>query len=127
MSVSFDSSARLIIVPVRVSGPRGDSRLRFAVDTGATSTVVNSDILASLGYDLPNETEYSSITTGSGIERAARFPVQRLEAIGARRREFPVLAFNLPPTAMLDGLLGLDFLRGSRLTVDFRKGRIILT
>jgi hypothetical protein len=37
---------------------------------------------------------------------------------------FSVLAHTLPPSAGVDGLLGLDFLRGQVLTVDFRSGRV---
>jgi hypothetical protein len=38
-----------------------------------------------------------------------------------------VLAHDLPPEARVDGLLGLDFRRGSVLTVDFTAGPISLT
>ncbi len=37
-----------------------------------------------------------------------------------------VSCHTLPPSAGVDGLLGLDFFRGERLTVDFRTGRLIL-
>jgi hypothetical protein len=32
----------------------------------------------------------------------------------------------LPESAQFHGLLGLDFLRGTRLTIDFRRGEIEL-
>ena len=31
---------------------------------------------------------------------------------------------TLPPSAGVDGLLGLDFLRGQNLTIDFRAGQV---
>jgi hypothetical protein len=37
-----------------------------------------------------------------------------------------VLSHSLAPVAASDGLLGLDFLRSSILTVDFHAGRISL-
>lgn len=37
-----------------------------------------------------------------------------------------VVAHTLPPSATVDGLLGLDFLRERLLTVDFRVGSISL-
>jgi hypothetical protein len=37
-----------------------------------------------------------------------------------------VLSHALPPTTGIDGLLGLDFLRGSVLTIDFQNGQIDL-
>jgi hypothetical protein len=42
------------------------------------------------------------------------------------RSFFPVLAYTLPPSLGVDGLLGLDFLRGLNLTLDFREGRMSL-
>ncbi len=38
-----------------------------------------------------------------------------------------VLCHTLPPSATVDGLLGLDFFRGHQLTVDFQTGQITLT
>lgn len=36
------------------------------------------------------------------------------------------LCHDLPAEVRVDGLLGLDFLRGRRLTLDFRTGRLSL-
>ena len=46
--------------------------------------------------------------------------------LGRDCADFPVLAHTLPPSAGVDGLLGLDFVRGGRLTVDFRAGHVTL-
>jgi hypothetical protein len=37
-----------------------------------------------------------------------------------------VVCQDLPPGANVGGVLGLDFLRGSILTVNFRSGRLSL-
>ena len=42
------------------------------------------------------------------------------------RTEFPVLGHTLPPSAGVDGLLGLDFFRGQSLTLNFRTGQATL-
>jgi hypothetical protein len=44
-----------------------------------------------------------------------------LEALGKRRRGMEIVAHSLPKGASVDGLLGLDFLRRTKLTIDFRK------
>jgi hypothetical protein len=51
MTYRFDPSQGLVVVPVRLLGPAGDMILRLALDTGATSTLINSEILVLLGYD----------------------------------------------------------------------------
>jgi hypothetical protein len=54
-------------------------------------------------------------------------PVNRINALGHDRINLSVLAHTLPPSAWVDGLLGLDFFRGLTLTLDFRSRQITLT
>ena len=42
------------------------------------------------------------------------------ECLGVRRANFQVVVAHLPRG--IEGLLGLDFLRGHRLLLDFREG-----
>jgi predicted aspartyl protease len=100
--------------------------LRFALDTGATATVVNTALLVIVGYDPATAPVRLQMTTGSGVEYVPRLPVDRISALGQERLEFPVLAHTLPPSASVDGLLGLDFLRNQELNIDFRNGLITL-
>jgi hypothetical protein len=60
------------------------------------------------------------VTTGSGVEFAPRVELQRLTALGLERYGLQVLGHTLPASSGVDGLLGLDFFRGLRLSVDFR-------
>lgn len=126
MSTPFNPSRGLIIVPVQIWGLAGDRIVLLALDTGATSTVVRTGILISIGYDPAAAPDRVQMTTGSATEHAPRLTVSRLEALEQRRTNFPVICHTLPPTATVDGVLGLDFLRGQRLTIDFRRGQISL-
>ena len=67
------------------------------------------------------------MTTGSGVEFVPRVSIHKIVALGQERTSFPVLGHTLPPSAGIDGVLGLDFMRGQTLTVDFRTGIITLT
>ncbi len=126
MTVPFDADKGLVIVPAQVTGPSGIVLLRLALDTGATSTLINSGLLVALGYDPAASPERTEVTTGSGIEFVARVFVSKFETLGRVRNEFPVLAHTLPPSAGVDGVLGLDFLRRCILTVDFAEGSLSL-
>jgi len=64
---------------------------------------------------------------GSGTVLAPLVIVSRLSALGQDRTSFPVLGHTLPPNAGIDGLIGLNFLRGQVLTIDFRNGQLSLT
>ena len=67
------------------------------------------------------------MTTGSGVEFVPRVSLHKVAALGQERTNVPVLGHTLPPSASIDGVLGLDFVRGQTLTVDFRMGIIMLT
>jgi predicted aspartyl protease len=126
MTEPFESQRGLIIVITRIWGPAGDAFAQLALDTGATTTVIDTAMLERIGYGEHFE-DRVHITTGSGIEFVPRVTVSQLKALGKTIRRFPVLAHILPPTVAVDGLLGLDFLRRRRLTLDFRRSTITLT
>ena len=126
MKTAFDHTRGLIIVFCRIAGPAGDTIVRLALDTGATSTMINWDVLVLIGYDPAAFRDRIQITTGSGVEFVPRISVSLIEALGKNVENLAILAHTLPPTAMVDGLLGLDFLRGARMTIDFTDGTIEL-
>jgi predicted aspartyl protease len=124
---SFDSQEGLILVLAEVEGPGGKVGLRLALDTGATDTAISALPLRTAGYEPGASPTQVEITTGSGVEHVPVLTVARLSALGQGRTAFPVLAHTLPPSAAVDGVLGLDFLRGHALNIDFRTGQITLT
>ena len=109
-------------MPARIHGPSGDVIARLALDTGATGTMVNWDVLLLVGYDPGAVQDRIQVTTGSSVEYVPQISLQRIESLDTERLDFPVLCHTLPPTAMVDGLLGLDFVRGKRLSIDFASG-----
>lgn len=127
MTYQFDPAQGLIVVPVRLFGPAGDMILRLALDTGATTTLVNSEIMVLLGYDPAASPDRIQVTTGSGIEFCPRVKIREIEALGRSVADFLILSHTLPPTSQVDGLLGLDFFRGCRLLIDFTRGTITVT
>lgn len=127
MNFVFDPWRGLIVVRAELWGPSGSAVLQLALDTGATSTLVNVGMLVAIGYDPALNAERVQVTTGSGVEFAPRVVLQRINAVGQERLGFPVLGHTLPPSASVDGLLGLDFFRGLNLAIDFRTGRLRLS
>ena len=89
--------------------------------------MINVAPLTALGYDSSSAPDRIQVTTGSGVEYAARILVRRIEALGQERDNFPVLAHTLPPSASVDGLLGLDFLRGHVIEIDLQRGKVSFT
>ena len=108
-------------------GPLGSLVLRLILDTGATTSVIKLVALRSLGIDPDQPARQITMATGSGIGLVPLVILTRLTALGQHRFGFPVIAHSLPPQSAVDGLLGLDFLRGHILTVDFQAGQLALS
>lgn len=126
MSSPFNANRGLIIVHTELFGPSGSIVVRLALDTGATGTMVNVGLLTTIGYDPSLAPDRVQVTTGSGVEYVPRLAMSRIKALGQERTNFSVLGHTLPPSASIDGLLGLDFMRGQVLNIDFAKGRVSL-
>lgn len=127
MSSSFNAKRGLIIVRPELFGPSGSIVVRLALDTGATGTMINIGLLTTIGYDPSLAPDRVQVTTGSGVEYVPRLAMSRIKALGQERANFLVLGHTLPPSASIDGLLGLDFMRGRLLDIDFTQGRVSLS
>src|SRR3954464_5599031 len=110
MTFSFNAVRGLILVNAELNGPRSNTVLRLAPDTGASQTLINTSLLSAAGYEPDLTANRVQVTTGSGIESAPVIRVDRLSALGFSRNDLVLLAHTLPPTAGVDGVLGLDFL-----------------
>ena len=126
MTLRFNPSAGTIVVTAVISGNSTEAAARLALDTGANMTRLNRGLASNLGYDLESPDRMVRIATASGIVRAPQLAIRRLQALGNERLEFPIICHSLPRGVGVDGLLGLDFFRGQRLTLDFREGLITL-
>jgi hypothetical protein len=96
--VVFDPSVSSIVVDLLLEAADGRSSLVIPVvlDTGASLTILATDIMARLGYDPANpELERQRIVTGSGIEYAPRTTVRSATAIGQRVANLDVLCQRL--------------------------------
>ncbi|MBI3193606.1 MAG: retropepsin-like domain-containing protein [Ignavibacteriae bacterium] len=122
MTYRFKSDGKLIIVPVKIFGNESEAMARLAIDTGATRTMLNVHIAVYLGYDPASSRERVQITTGSGVEFTSQIRVRQIETLGIKKLNFPILCHTLPPSAAIDGLLGLDFFNDTVLSIDFRQG-----
>jgi len=125
-SYGFTPSRGPILVNAEITGLIGSVVLKLVLDTGATTSLINLTTLLSLGFDPDQSTRRIPMITGSSVEIVPIIVLTRLSALGQHRFGLPVIAHALPASSAVDGLLGLDFLRGRALTIDFRAGQITL-
>jgi len=116
----------LVVVPVFVNekGPYD-----FALDTGASSTLISLELAAEFG--LATE-KISQLTAGGGKGTVSRVRLSSL-AVGATRQENLAAAasdfltqLNAELGSKLQGIVGYDFLRHYRVTLDYPRGALSL-
>ena len=116
----------LVVVPVFVNekGPYD-----FALDTGASSTLISLELAAEFGLAAE---KISQLTAGGGDGTVSRVHLSSL-AVGAARQEDLAAAasdfltqLNAELGSKLQGIVGYDFLRHYRVTLDYPRGALTL-
>ena len=126
MRFPADFHKGVILVPVLITGPARQHRIRLVLDTGASRTVISRELMSALGYDVPRSTRSLRLMTASGELRVPIVSAQQVAALGHRVESMDVLCHTIPESTGADGLLGLDFFRGRRLVVDFRQANVFV-
>ncbi len=62
----FDPASGLVVVRARLFGPTGDAVVDLALDSGATTSLINWPTALALGYDPGTSLRRIEITTASG-------------------------------------------------------------
>lgn len=123
----FDPRFSVVVLRVRIEGKaKRELHLRMALDTGASLTVIPWDAAEVLGYDPARSPHRVRFMTGSGMEAAPTFSVDAMEVLGVRVSRVPILCHDLPQRSLVDGLLGLSFLKHCRMSADFKHGALSL-
>jgi predicted aspartyl protease len=127
MSVPFDLELPTVRVRGYVAGSRLGDYVTFAVDTGATRTMLRSSVLRYIGCDFSRPVGRAQLTAATGLASAPIVSVKQITSLGRTWADFGIVAHDLPDSFEGDGLLGLDFFRGLVLTIDFANGLVGLT
>ncbi|MBI4530449.1 MAG: retroviral-like aspartic protease family protein [Candidatus Latescibacteria bacterium] len=124
--VPFDPSRSLIFIKATLYGLDRVRTVDLALDVGASTTTIATDILIGLGYDPAQSTKRARMITGSGVEYRSVVTVARIETVGQAVDDIDVICHDLPEESQIDGLLGLNFLRHFDLTIRYSDGTLSL-
>lgn len=100
---------------------------RLAIDTAATHTTIDSNILFLAGYEFKNTIYEVEVETANGIIINEIYEVGKFEALGIEKENFKVQVYDFIAhgiSSEYDGVIGLDFLRGSSIILDFKNSKI---
>lgn len=123
--IPFDLSEPLIICTCKVAYKK-TAIVNFAIDTGASRTLLNEDVIQEIGINLSSVSEtdsFSDATTDHIV------PVIKLKSISlgdSSVKNMETLVYNLPEEFHIDGILGLNFLRHFKVCLNFEKGVLTL-
>jgi predicted aspartyl protease len=115
--VAFDfvDNTSLVVVPVTINS-RGP--YRFLLDTGASNTILSSAVADSLG--IPDGRRERLLTAGGDVPVSIR--TLKTLTVGAAHLEdveIAVTNVGLMKTLKVDGILGGDYLRRFKVSIDY--------
>lgn len=115
-----------VLVPATVEYRGRTLEVRLVLDTGAGVTMINTDIADQLGIE-PAETVKGDGQVVGGMIIPAAFARLGHISVGPHRRRdmFVSIIEEKGLREKRDGLLGMDFLRGLKYYVDFKRQVII--
>jgi len=94
---------------------------KMALDTGATRTTFDFNVLHVAGYPVSEIIEKGAIETANGIVEVGVFGVDSLSAFGHAKRNMKVQIYDFLAHGILsdyEGVLGLDFFEKTVFTID---------
>ena len=106
---SYLVDKKLITVPVRLYSGTHFIDARFVLDTGASHTIIDHRIAASIGYSSLNAVASSRVSSAAGKEEGFRIQLAALETLGKRIEHFDVACHALLEQGV-EGLIGMNFL-----------------
>lgn len=123
-TIPFELAGRgeaALVVPVHING---QGPFDFVLDTGATLTCVNEPLVADL--NLPERSGRSGIASGlAGSGQVQLVKIDSLRIGEVQAMDLTACAISLESLQQADlevqGLLGLNFLKSFRMTLDFER------
>jgi predicted aspartyl protease len=101
--------------------------LNLAIDTAATHTTLDSNMLYLAGYNLKDSIGEINIETSNGIIIVEKYKIEHFECLGKKQINFEVQVYDFLVhgiTSNYDGVIGLNFLENSILTIDLINNEI---
>lgn len=116
---------------VKVKGVRGDRELRAVLSTGATMCMIRRADAMELGYPaqyepwMPFMGEGGPAVTSGYVVDAPIVTLEEVSMSNISRKAVRAMAFELPEQGGVDFIVGSNFLKGLKVTLDF-KSQIML-
>lgn len=129
-SIRFErkSEYELIIIPMVIKIESVSMKVRMAIDTGASHTVLDANSFWVRGLEFSKTSKARSKGIG-GIVEGFEINAQSMEMEGLKIANLPLFIYDFMAVGLAesyDGLLGLDFIGQTHFCIDFGKKLINL-
>lgn len=108
----------------------GAHRLKLILDTGATVTTIDSNVLYMSGFRPQNSVGTALVETASGIIETDLYELKTLRLFGVTQENFVVQAYDFLTHGIVsdyNGLLGIDFFEGYKFCIDMTTNELTIT
>ena len=106
----------------------GSKQARLIIDTGASQTIISQKLAFDLGLYSTARTNPVLLHTAAGPIYANAVILDSIRIDSAEVRNSPAVIHDLSDLPFpVDGLLGLSFLGAFQVTLDTRRGELLLT
>jgi predicted aspartyl protease len=112
----------LIVVEVEINE---QAFFRFLLDTGATNTSIDKNLLYIEQIELKESLGQVHVETANGLISADVFQISTIKVLGEQHSNYPIQVFDFVEHGMLGdyaGILGMDILGMKNLCIHYRQG-----
>lgn len=124
LELSFSRDTMGIVLDGVIKGPKAKKRVRFLLDTGASVCYIHRSIMIGAGYEVGTGKGMVPIHTAGGEVHAEIFDVNSLRIFDIEVKDLEVSSYDIPYQTRVEGLLGLNFLKHIKMTLDFPNGKL---
>ena len=116
--------ASIIVLNVFVKHKERQKKIRMALDTGATYTIIPQEVAETLKLIPELTKKEKEIITASGTEKVPLVHLPIVRVGNAEAQQVKAIIHDLPSKSHVDGLLGLSFLKYFNVHLNFKEGNL---
>ena len=123
--IPFDPTSPILLFECRLEF-KSLAIFIMALDTGSSYTIISEAAATQVGFDLSQVTEFASFGDASTTHLVPKVTLKSFSLADARIDSLEALCYTIPEEHGIDGVVGLNFLRHFRITLDFEQGILTL-
>lgn len=122
----FDNKRPLIPIFVTLNGKKGVVRVQGIIDTGSTFVDIPPEVAETLGYDVKKGEGMVEVSTTGGMRSVPVITLDEVSVLGKTAPQIKATISQFTDESRINCLIGMTFLRGFTLSIDYTTGTLKL-